>query len=82
MLPHFDFERMTRLAVGKYWRSATPEQKQPLATEFRDLLVRTYTKAFTVKRNQTVEMKPFRMEAADTEVIVKTVINEPLSLSQ
>ena len=28
VLPHFDFQRMTQLAVGKYWRSATPEQKQ------------------------------------------------------
>ncbi|MGA9666740.1 MAG: ABC transporter substrate-binding protein [Gallionella sp.] len=77
VLPHFDFARMTQLAVGKYWRTATPEQKQALTTEFRDMLVRTYTKVFTVYRNQTVEMKPFRMEAADTEVTVKTVINKP-----
>jgi phospholipid transport system substrate-binding protein len=77
VLPHFDFARMTQLAVGKYWRTATPEQKQSLITEFRDLLVRTYTKVFTVYRDQTVEMKPFRMQADDTEVTVKTVINKP-----
>lgn len=77
VLPHFDFARMTQLAVGKYWRTATPEQKQALTTEFRDMLVRTYTKVFTVYRDQTVDMKPFRMEAADTEVTVKTVINKP-----
>ena len=77
VLPHFDFQRMTQLAVGKYWRTATPEQKQTLVTEFRNLLVRTYTKVFTVYRNQTVEIKPFRMVAGDTEATVKTVINKP-----
>jgi phospholipid transport system substrate-binding protein len=77
VLPHFDFMRMTQLAVGKYWRTATPEQKQALATEFRNMLVRTYTKVFTVYRDQTVEMKPFRMESGDTEVTVKTAIIKP-----
>ena len=77
VLPHFDFTRMTQLAVGKYWRTATPEQKQALANEFRNMLVRTYTKVFTVYRDQTVEMKPFRMETGDTEVTVKTVIIKP-----
>ena len=42
VLPHFDFTRMTRLAVGKNWRNATPEQQQSLVREFRTLLVRTY----------------------------------------
>ena len=77
VLPHFDFERMTRLAVGKSWRAATPEQKQTLVTEFRNLLVRTYTKAFTVYRDQTVEVKPFKMPSGATEVTVKTVIIKP-----
>lgn len=77
VLPHFDFVRMTRLAVGKHWRAATPEQKQALVTEFRNMLVRTYTKAFTVYRDQTVEVKPFRMAADATEATVKTTINKP-----
>jgi len=77
VLPHFDFARMTQLAVGKYWRSATPEQKQALVNEFRNMLVRTYTKVFTVYRDQSVEIKPFRMAADDTEVTVKTVISKP-----
>ena len=47
VLPNFDFERMTRLAVGKGWRNATPEQRKSLVTEFRNLLVRTYANAFT-----------------------------------
>ena len=77
VLPHFDFARMTQLAVGKYWRTATPEQKQALTMEFRDMLVRTYTKVFTVYRDQTIEMKPLRMDAGGTEATVQTVINKP-----
>ena len=47
VLPNFDFDRMTRQAVGKGWRTATPEQKKTLITEFRNLLVRTYANAFS-----------------------------------
>jgi phospholipid transport system substrate-binding protein len=77
VLPHFDFVRMTQLAVGKHWRTATNEQKQALVTEFRNMLVRTYTKAFTVYRDQTVEVKPFKMASDTTEATVKTTINKP-----
>lgn len=76
VLPHFDFARMTQLAVGKFWRMATPEQKQALVSQFRNMLVRTYTKAFTVYRDQTVEVKPFKMAADATEATVKTLINK------
>lgn len=77
VLPHFDFLRMTRLCVGKYWRTASEEQKQALVKEFRTMLVRTYTKAFTGYRDQTVEVKPVRMVADDTEVTVRTNILKP-----
>lgn len=74
VLPHFNFERMTRLAVGKAWRSATPEQKQTLINEFRTLLVRTYSKAFTLYVIASVEIKPLTVPANVDEIIVKTVI--------
>ncbi len=77
VLPHFDFSRMTQLAVGKFWRTATPEQKQALITEFRNMLVRTYTKVFTVYHDQVIEVKPAKITADDTEVTVKTVISKP-----
>jgi phospholipid transport system substrate-binding protein len=77
VLPHFNFERMTKLAVGKGWRAATPEQKQALQSEFRILLVRTYTKAFTSYRDQIIEVKPVKLDAATTEVTVKTEIIKP-----
>ena len=74
VLPHFDFERMTRMAVGKGWRVAMPEQKKTLVTEFRSLLVRTYTNAFTAYKDETIEVKPVKMPAGADEVTVKTLI--------
>jgi len=77
VLPHFNFKRMTALAVGKDWRQATPQQKDKLAGEFKTLLVRTYSNAIVSYRNQTVEYKPFRMQSSDTEVVVRTHVNQP-----
>lgn len=77
VLPNFDFQRMTAQAVGKEWRQATPAQQKALAEEFRTLLVRTYSNALTAYKNQTVEYKPFKMGAADTDVWVKTEVKQP-----
>lgn len=77
VLPHFDFERMTQLAVGRPWRTATPEQKQALVKEFRSMLVRTYTKVFSVYRDQAVDVKPVKLAADATEVTVLTTISKP-----
>lgn len=77
VLPNFNFHRMTALAVGKDWAKANPQQKQALANEFRTLLVRTYSNALTSYKNQTIHYKPFKMEASDTDVTVKTEIRQP-----
>ncbi len=77
VLPHFDFERMTRLTAGKNWRAATPEQRTALVNEFRALLVHTYTSAFTRYENQNVDVKPVRMQPGDDEVTVRTTIFKP-----
>jgi len=74
LAPHFDMMRMTALAMGKNWRTATPEQQKRLADEFRALLVRTYSTALTKYRDETIEFKPFRMNPGDTEVIVRTQV--------
>src|SRR3954447_13604099 len=47
LAPNFDFERMTALAMGRSWREATPEQQKRLTSEFKTLLVRTYSGALT-----------------------------------
>jgi len=77
VLPHFDFERMTRLAVGRNWRAASDAQKQSLVKEFRTLLVRTYSNSLTAYRNQTIEVKPTKLAAADTEATVRTQVIQP-----
>jgi phospholipid transport system substrate-binding protein len=74
LLPNFDFTRMTALAMGKNWRSATPEQQKRVTDEFRALLVRTYSSALNNYRNETIEYKPLRMNAGDTEVTVRTLV--------
>ncbi len=77
LMPHVNFERMTALSVGRPWREATPDQKNKLMTEFRILLLRTYANAFTAVRDQSIRMKPFRGDAADAEVIVRSEIVQP-----
>lgn len=85
VLPYINFERMTSLAVSKSWRAATPEQQKQLITEFRTLLIHTYSGAITQIRDQRVEFKPFRGAPDDTEVEVKSLViqtrGEPLQLS-
>lgn len=75
--PHFHFGRMTQLAMGRNWRQASAEQQKRLVSEFRTLLVRTYTSAFTQYRNQAVEYRPPRMAATDTDVVVQSLIKQP-----
>lgn len=77
VLPHFDFNRMTQLAVGKHWNVASPKQKQSLVKEFRSLLVRTYATSLTAFSNQVVEFKPFSMKPDASEVTVQTEVKQP-----
>jgi phospholipid transport system substrate-binding protein len=60
ILPYVDFQRMTQLAAGRYWREATPEQQKQLITQFRSLLVFTYSGALSQVRDQKIEFKPLR----------------------
>lgn len=77
ILPHFNFARITQLAVGKNWRSATPEQKQALVNAFRTLLVRTYSSALATYRNQTSAVRPTDVKPGDNDTVVKVQINQP-----
>lgn len=76
ILPHFNFPRMTQLAMGREGRQATPDQMKVLVSEFRHLLVRTYSKALTEFRNQEIVFKPIRMAATDTDVKVRTEVRQ------
>jgi phospholipid transport system substrate-binding protein len=72
IMPNVNFERMTAAAVGPSWRRATPEQRQKLQQAFKALLIRTYAGALKQVGDQTVEMRPFRGNPSDQEVVVST----------
>ena len=83
VLPHVNFNRMTAIAVGRPWRSATPEQQRRLLEEFKTLLVRTYSGALTQVKDQTVQVRPMRAGADDPEVVVRTEVRgkgDPIQL--
>jgi phospholipid transport system substrate-binding protein len=77
ILPIFDFNRMTQLVIGKNWPRATAKQKQDLVTEFRNLMVRTYSNSLMAFNNQTVDFKPLNMSPGDTDVTVRSDIRQP-----
>jgi len=70
VLPHIDFEEATRLAAGRAWAQATPEQRRRLVEEFRRMLVRTYSNAISAYEGQTMQVLPVRVKPGDTEVTV------------
>ena len=74
VLPHFDFTRMTRLAVGRSWAQANDAQKEALTKEFRTMLVRTYSTSLTQYRDQKIDVKPVKMAAGDKETTVRTAV--------
>lgn len=84
ILPYTDFNRMTQLAAGRGWRSATPEQRAALTTEFRQLLMRTYSGAVSQVRDHKVEIKPARAQPSPDEAVVRTELvasrGEPIQL--
>jgi phospholipid transport system substrate-binding protein len=75
--PHFEFTSMTRLAMGRNWKQATPDQHKALSQEFRTLLVRTYTAAFTQYKDQTIEYRPVKLAPGENDVVVKSLIKQP-----
>lgn len=74
VMPHVNFTRMTASTVGRSWRQATPEQKKRLQEEFKTLLIRTYSGALSQVNDQKLNVKPLRMAAEDTEVVVRTEV--------
>ena len=84
ILPNFDFDRVSRMVLGKSWRAATPEQQASFQKEFRSLLLRTYSVALGKYRDQTIEYKPMRAEPDAKNVTVKTQIlqngGQPISV--
>lgn len=83
VMPHLNFQRMTASAVGPAWRQASPEQRARLQDEFKALLVRTYSGAVSQVKDQSIVVKPVRITAGDTEVLVRTEVRggaEPVAI--
>jgi len=76
VLPHFNFARMTQIAMARNWRVASAEQQRDLIAQFRTLLVRTYSMALSNYRDQAIDFKPLRARPEDTEVTVRTEVKQ------
>nr|WP_255537664.1 ABC transporter substrate-binding protein [Polynucleobacter sp. AM-25C3] len=74
IVPYTDMRRTTEMAMGPNWKKATPEQQAQLVSEFKNLLIRTYSGALSQLRDQTIQFKPLRAAPDDKEVVVKTVV--------
>ncbi len=74
IVPYTDMHRTTEMAMGANWKKANPEQQAQLVTEFKSLLIRTYSGALSQLRDQTVQFKALRAAPDDKEVVVKTVV--------
>ena len=77
VIPYVDFQRMTSMAVGRFWREASPEQQAALTAEFRTLLIYTYSGAVTQIRNQRLDFKPMRGDLKEGEVEVRSMVLQP-----
>ena len=77
LLEHFNFERMTRLAMGKNWRIVSDAQKPILVEEFKSLLVRTYSSALSVYRDQEIVTKPLELPGDALKATVETTVTDP-----
>ena len=77
IVPVFDFQRMTRIALARNWRAASAEQQDALAAKFKTLLVRTYSRALLEFRGQAIDYKPLRAAAGETEVTVRSAMRRP-----
>ncbi len=83
VMPHVNFRKMTSAAVGPMWRQATPEQRERLQQEFKNMLIRTYAGALKQVSDERVEVKPLRAAPGDTDVLVRTEVTgkgEPVQL--
>ncbi|QBQ54135.1 MlaC/ttg2D family ABC transporter substrate-binding protein [Nitrosococcus wardiae] len=76
LLPHFDFQRIARLALGRHWRQANEEQRQRFVGEFRTLLVRTYSTALLKYSDEKINYLPLRGPKEAENILVRMEIEQ------
>lgn len=74
LLPNIDTERMSRLVLGRYWRTASAAQKTAFTDQFEQLLVRTYAGPLSKLGNQKIEVTGTKPGAAPDEILVQSVV--------
>jgi len=72
IVPNLDFDTMTKLAVGKFWKQADADQRVELVDEFQTLLLNTYTGALSLYSSGGIEFEPFRAEKRDDRAVVRS----------
>ncbi len=77
VLPHFNFQSMTTLAMGQSWNKADAAQRKVLIEEFKTLLVRTYASALAAYSEQRLDYRPLRARPTDTDVTVQVRVIQP-----
>lgn len=77
VLPHIDFESMTKLTVGKAWKTASEDQRSSLISEFRNFLLNTYTKALDEYSGQSMKFLPYTAGKREDRAEVKTLFKDP-----
>jgi phospholipid transport system substrate-binding protein len=77
IVPVFDFSLMTQFAMGRNWRQASTAQRGRLTTEFKSMLVRTYSGMLTTYRDAAITYKPIRFVPGDTDATVRSEVSQP-----
>ena len=76
LTPYFDFNRISRLVLGKYWRKASSEQRKSFSKEFHSLLLRTYAKALLTLGSEEIRYPPLKPSKRPDRVTVATLVKK------
>lgn len=76
VLPHFDFASMTDLALGNFKDDVSAEQRPTIVSEFRALLVRTYSSALLEYTDEKLIYLPMEGSESDGKVTVRIEIEQ------
>ena len=74
VLPYFDIEYSARLVLGRYWRTATPQQRKEFVDAFENSMFANYGNALLGFRTDRLRVIPTKVGAEDKNALVRTEI--------
>lgn len=74
VLPQFNFTVMSEKTLKKDWPKMSASQKKQFETEFKTLLVRTYSAALADNFDQEITYLPWKSKKDGTIVLVRTEV--------